>query len=86
MTNTVPVFRSCYKIRDKNTGLYSPGGSYAHLSTGGWNKHGKVWITEGHVRAHLAQYKAIPNNWIVVEFMMQEIADMAALAFYQEKV
>jgi hypothetical protein len=37
-----------YKIRDRETGLFSTGGM-----TPRWNKTGKVWSTEGQLKSHL---------------------------------
>lgn len=37
-----------YKIRNKETGLYSNGGSYTH-----WTKNGKVWKQLNHLSSHL---------------------------------
>jgi hypothetical protein len=41
---------STYKIRDKNTGKFSTGGTRP-----GWTKRGKAWSTLGYLKAHLAQ-------------------------------
>lgn len=37
-----------YKIRDKQTGLFSTGGLYPK-----WSKIGKVWKTQGNLKSHL---------------------------------
>jgi len=37
-----------YKIRHKETGLYSSGGAYPR-----WTKRGKVWYALHHIAAHL---------------------------------
>lgn len=37
-----------YKIRDKDTGLYSGGGSFVR-----WSKNGKIWRNIGHLKNHL---------------------------------
>ena len=41
-----------YKIRDKETGLFSSGGSSPH-----WTKNGKRWSTLGYLHSHLNQFK-----------------------------
>lgn len=41
-----------YRIRDKNTGLYSKGGSPPE-----WGKIGKVWVALHHLNAHLSMIK-----------------------------
>ena len=41
-----------YKIRNKQTGLWSRGGMDPRF-----DKLGKVWRTAGHVKQHLNQYK-----------------------------
>lgn len=62
-----------YKIRDKNTGLYSKGGYYTSFT-----KLGKTWSTKGALSLHLAllrekcRYRkekfVIPDNWEILEF------------------
>jgi len=37
-----------YKIRDKNTGLFSCGGAYPN-----WSKKGKVWVALNYLNLHL---------------------------------
>lgn len=39
-----------YKIRDKNTGLFSTGGMRPK-----WNANGKSWTTLGYARSHIGQ-------------------------------
>lgn len=41
-----------YKIRDKNTGLFSTGGVSPK-----WTKTGKTWSCEGHLKSHLTLLK-----------------------------
>lgn len=53
MTKTV------YKIRHRNTGLYSMGGASVSLdgvAGRGWSKEGKTWTSLGKVKQHLLQY------------------------------
>lgn len=66
-----------YKVRDKNTGLFSTGGcSYAgrpgencyQPRPNGWSKKGKIWTGLGPLRTHLNQFYWIPENWEVVEY------------------
>jgi len=72
MTETV-----CYKIRDRNTGLWSAGGTEPRF-----NKIGKSW-SKGPLLNHLAQFKirngsfrevkcGIPDNWEVVKFVISQ--------------
>lgn len=42
-----------YKIRHKESGLYSTGGSYRP----GWSKTGKTWNNRGALSRHLSQYQ-----------------------------
>ncbi len=44
-----------YKIRDKETGLYSDGGRWPKFS-----KKGKTWKEIGHVKLHISQFN---DNW-----------------------
>jgi hypothetical protein len=62
-----------YKIRDKNTGLYSNGGIYSS-----WGKHGKLWTSLGTLRSHLTTrlngriiHEAV-ENWEVIEYEVKE--------------
>lgn len=48
-----------YKIRDKNTGLFSRGGSYNYDI---WSKNGKTWANIGHVKSHLRQFFDSKNH------------------------
>lgn len=60
-----------YKIRDRNTGLFSTGGV-----TPSWTKRGKTWNSEGALKSHLTllqEYSTYsrkkwqcPDNWDVV--------------------
>lgn len=55
-----------YKIRNKNTGLFSKGGSHVRstddprLVKFWWSKVGKTWSTRGALLNHLAQYVKLP--------------------------
>jgi hypothetical protein len=40
-----------YKIRHKETGLFSKGGTDVR-----WSKKGKIWAAKGHLSNHLAQF------------------------------
>ena len=64
-----------YKIRDKNTGLFSSGGM-----TPKWSTIGKTYNNLGTLKSHLRQhishytsekgrhYKDLPENWELVEY------------------
>lgn len=61
-----------YKIRNKETGLYSTGGSIPR-----WTKVGKSWNNLAHLNSHLTAYYSRPyhaeyNNSEVVEFEVTE--------------
>jgi len=72
-----------YKIRDKNTGLFSTGGTQPD-----WNKEGKTWMSIGHIKNHLHQFiyteynfdwtshteeNKIPQEWEVVQYERTEV-------------
>lgn len=46
-----------FKVRDKNTGLYSKGGSTPH-----WGRLGKVWKTAAHLSSHLTGVREWNEN------------------------
>jgi hypothetical protein len=70
-----------YKILDKETGLYSKGGTFPN-----WSKHGKTWNHLGHIKNHLRFFmetkrengdvdyhklvNRIPENWEVIEIII----------------
>jgi hypothetical protein len=65
-----------YRIRHKQTGLYSLGGH-----TPNWSKSGKVWRSMGALRNHLRVFnqgptgygnRAIPADWLVIEYILRE--------------
>ena len=63
-----------YKIRHKETGLYSKGGSYPS-----WSKKGKTWSTLGHLKRHIAcvvdcRYHKMNDmvNWEILEIDVSE--------------
>lgn len=67
-----------YKIRNKNTGLFSLGSSHV-TETKEWNKNGKTWLKINHLKTHLRQYRHknysnkeltnnIPKHWKVIEY------------------
>lgn len=72
-----------YKIRNKNTGLFSRGGSEPEF-----NKKGKIWKTMGHLKAHLNQFityggkndspfiEAKVKNWEVIELEVVESSNI----------
>lgn len=64
-----------YKIRNRNTGLFSPGGVDA--DTAKWTPNGKVWSSMGALKNHLRQFvrrkwpsgnevNLIPDHWEVI--------------------
>jgi hypothetical protein len=71
-----------FKIRDKNTGLFSTGGCQPDF-----NKEGKTWMSIGHIKNHLHQFirtiynndwsthkeeNRIPEEWEVIEYERTE--------------
>ena len=69
-----------FRIRAKDTGLYSSGGQVPTF-----DKKGKAWTNIGHVKNHLIEVArckgtwnriptelAIPENWELVEFEVHE--------------
>lgn len=77
-----------YKLRDKTTGLFSKGGT-----NGDFNKSGKIWKSQGHLRSHLKQFehtrerdkknKLMTNisNWEIVEYELAEIEAVDLFSF-----
>lgn len=62
-----------YKIRHKETGLYSRGGVYGIQ----WSKTGKTWFYMAHVKSHLRQVIRYGlseqiGNWEIVELATEE--------------
>lgn len=63
-----------YKIRNRNTGLYSTGG--LHPS---WTKMGKTWASLRTLRSHLSQHignewrQTDTSTWQVVEIEIREV-------------
>jgi phage terminase large subunit len=57
----MPQPERLYKIVHSVTGLYSNGGTHSK-----WTRKGKVWQGIGPLKNHLAQFKAIPADWVVV--------------------
>ena len=53
-----------FKIRDRETGLFSSGGTYPHFS-----KTGKVWSDIGHLKSHLSLLREIPWNWEIITYV-----------------
>ena len=71
------VQRSVFKIRDRDTGLFSTGGMRPVTFT----KVGKTWSTAGHLKSHLTMWAdqgyrkpplPIPLSWEIVEFIQIE--------------
>lgn len=69
-----------YKIRNKNTGLFSKGGM-GDRKTGEveWTKQGKTWDTLGKLRSHLTQHlgdkwrkRTDMSDWEVIEYHVVE--------------
>lgn len=66
-----------YKIRHRETGLYSTGGQWPS-----WTRSGKTWTTLGTLRSHLAQHLGDKRHrratdmsqWQVVEIEVREVA------------
>lgn len=66
-----------YKIRNRETGLYSSGGQWPS-----WSRAGKTWTNLGPLRSHLAQHLGDKNyhkgtdmsQWQVVEIEVREVA------------
>lgn len=58
MTAKKPATKRFFKIRHKQTGLYSNGGDAVSFdgSGFGWGKEGKIWKGMGPLKNHLAQY------------------------------
>ena len=68
-----------FKLRDKSTGLFSKGGTL-----GDFNKSGKIWKNQGHLRSHLKQFEHLSSrdktnrlidnisNWEIVEYELTE--------------
>jgi len=71
-----------YKIRSKESGLYSKGKaamvvySIDDHCSGYWNKTGKIWPSLGSLRTHfnavLGHGRGIPESWEVVELEVIE--------------
>ena len=82
-----------YKIRDRNTGLYSTGGVRP-----AWTAKGKTWSTLAPVKAHLSQFAEyypwpnnkklfrlnVPESWEIVTFVSSEEAPIPAKALWLE--
>lgn len=65
-----------YKIRKRETGLYSTGGLYST-----WNKTGKAWNTRGHLTNHLklftkSEIERFYKGCEIVEFELVELGVM----------
>lgn len=69
-----------YKIRHKQTGLFSKGGQDAGF-TWGWSKTGKVWTSLGRLRQHITLITEAKDRgatfdtgeWTVVKFEVKEV-------------
>jgi hypothetical protein len=82
-----------FKIRDKDTGLYSAGGTYSIFT-----RVGKTWSTAGYLKSHLTAWadmgyhrspRPIPDNWEIVQLVQIETtlthAEFMAKDFSQSK-
>lgn len=78
-----------YKIRDKQTGLFSTGGYSPN-----WTREGKTWKTKAQVISHLKLFcrgyrqeggRTIPKTWIIVEFGMIEVGSEPAISSVKKK-
>lgn len=65
-----------FKIRHRDTGLYSTGGQWPS-----WTRAGKTWSNLGTLRSHLAQHLGDKHRrgtdmsaWQVVEIEVREVA------------
>lgn len=69
-----------YRIRDKNTGLFSCGGSFQPSFT----SKGKIWRGTGPLKNHLNQVAKIPDNWEIIELEVveNEIGKISARDWY----
>lgn len=66
MNKQMQKTKSVFKIRNKTTGLFSKGGSYAsNNSKYHWSEAGKTWSSRGALMNHLAQYVKLPygHRW-----------------------
>lgn len=78
MLGKKPIKYKCfYKVRDKNTGLFSMGGCYPRFKKGG-----KVWYQIGHLKNHLNQFKALPVYWEVCEYPVIEPIAFPAVDYF----
>ena len=62
--------KTVYKIKNKETGLYSMGGVSPYFT-----KNGKTWSAYGHVTGHLRQFNKMPkiySNCVVIEYEIKE--------------
>jgi len=88
-----------FKIRDKNTGLYSSGGQSPT-----WSSKGKTWTGLGPMKCHLRQFlrlkivdrktdwwtavNKIPENWEIIKIKLVEenMEILSAKAQYPDEV
>lgn len=79
----------CYKIRNKDTGLFSTGGYY-----NSWSTKGKAWASVGALKGHLAMFteRSQPTafaertkNWEVLTFVLAETAAVSVADLYPPK-
>jgi hypothetical protein len=76
------VSNKLFKIRNKKTGLFSPGGASA-MHDVYWKKTGKVWAGLGPLKSHLTLLVEASGaesnltrkleNWEVVEYELTEV-------------
>ncbi|KAF6630630.1 hypothetical protein H6F38_14480 [Paenibacillus sp. EKM208P] len=60
------VIHKVYKIRHKETGLFSKGGTHIY---GIWTKEGKSWSNIGHLKNHLNQFVGYDNPYTDAEIV-----------------
>lgn len=85
-----------YRIKNTETGLFSPGGAYANKPWSKWQKVGKLWPTKRSINLHLSQYVnksqsvmhvgGIPENWVVVKQFNGVEEEFSARDFYLRKI
>jgi hypothetical protein len=77
--------KQLFKIRNKETGLFTEGGSSAfhHYSI-----HGKTWTSHKNVKSFLSYFKTaigpkkkLPKNWEIVVFELKELNTIPIEAF-----
>lgn len=76
-----------YKIKNKETGLYSTGSLSASTkwySDSRWDEYGKIWHTAASLRKHinnLLRIGGITDNWEIVEIAIREVGQQSMVDF-----